>query len=105
MARTPDEFVIMSVGAILYDIPFFIVAFFANSDKKQKFTRRRRINNTAIRFLPVFGIYAFLLYDVARAASLKLPGASTAPIAILIFQPIAVVLVLVLNWISKAIER
>jgi hypothetical protein len=105
LAKTPDEFVIMSIGAIISDIPFFVVAFFANSDKNRKYTLRKRINNTAIRFLPVFGIYAFLLYDVARAAALRLPGASTAPIAILIFLPIAVLLVFVLQWITKAIER
>jgi len=87
----------MSFGALLCDIPFFIIAFFGKIDKERSITFKRRVRNLTVRFLPVFGLYALLLFAIARAAALRLPGASTAPIALLIFPPVGVLLVFIMN--------
>lgn len=105
LIKDTDELGISVVGALVCSIPFFSVACFTRKDKESNIALKKGLTNLAIRFLPVFMLYAFVLFNVARSAALRLPGASTAPIAILLIQPIAVLLVFVVNWILRQVTR
>ncbi len=103
LAKESDELLIMSFGAFLCDIPFFLVARFTMGDRDRRLPLKKGLRNLAIRFVPVLVLYAFVLYDVARSSALRLPGASTAPIAILFIQPVEILLVFLTNCILRRV--
>lgn len=101
LMKETDELAISVAGSFICSIPFFVVAHFTRRDRESNISFKNGLTNLAVRFLPVFMLYAFFLFDVARSAALRLPGASTAGIGILLFQPVAVLFVFVVNWILK----
>lgn len=93
----PQELLLKSIGAFFCDIPFILVALLTIRDRHRGMSLHRGIIVWVGRFIPSFIVYVLLLLDVTIAASKGLRGASTAPIVLLLFPIVGVILVLITN--------
>ena len=97
----PDELVISLVGALIGCTPFIVVAFQTKKDLNRKMAINVVVKNWLIRFVPTFLLYVIFLVSVMVAAIKRLPGASTAPIALLLLPILAIGLILLGNVVIR----
>lgn len=97
LSKEPDELILLIFGFLLYSIPFIITTYLTRRDMLSKVPFSRAVKQWLFRFLPALALYSFLLIDVTRSAAMKLPGASTAPVVLMLFPIMGSLLVFIGN--------